>query len=385
MTTEVSNSLRKAALLLRSLDADSATVLLSQLSAEEARAVRQAMRELGEVDPLEQEELRDELRGTRGVKEPNVFGGVELDFSTEASDIESYYESLPIPTPATRIPEPFDWLEGNDLPSLAAMLDREHLSTVAVVLSHLPPDRASQVLAALPLSRRAAALERLADLGESDRASLEVIERQLADWIATQKAERQRRADRLRSIKSILEHSPRATCDSVLAELARSNQELATEVGPAHYKLPARKSSIREAVPHSYGEQAGSLWQNRRQPPVVELSTQLPVEMVVVEPVTTPPVPETPFEIITTLSAEQLTDLFRHCSVDRVVLALAGASDEVCQQVERQLPRSIGKELRRRMHSLASVRLSELTQAQREVATKAAELFRVVSAAPVTQ
>ncbi|WP_442484908.1 FliG C-terminal domain-containing protein [Aeoliella sp. SH292] len=384
MTTEVSNSLRKAAVLLRSLDADSATVLLSQLSADEARAVRQAMRELGEVDPLEQEELRDELRGGRGVREPDMFGGVELDFSIEANDIGSHFDRFPAPVPAPREPQPFDWLEGNDLPTLAAMLDREHLSTVAVVLSHLPPDRASQVLAALPISRRAAALERLADLGESDRASLEVIERQLADWIATQKAERQRRADRLRSIQAILEHSPRATCDAVLSELARSNQSLAAEVGPAPAPLPPRQTSIRDFATRTYGEQAGSLWQSRREQPPMEAPAPTPTAIVVAEKVAAPPVPETPFEIVATLNAKQLTELFRHCSVDRVVLALAGASDAICQQVERQLPKSIGRELRRRMHSLASVRLSDLAQAQRDVATKAAELFQDADAPQFT-
>jgi flagellar motor switch protein FliG len=382
MTTEVSNSLRKAAVLLRSLDADSSAVLLSQLSADEARAVRQAMRELGEVDPLEQEELRDELRGGRGVREPDILGGVELDFSSEANDIDSAFD--PYPAPAPRVPQPFDWLEGNDLPTLAAMLDREHLSTVAVVLSHLPPDRASQVLAALPVSRRAAALERLADLGESDRASLEVIERQLADWIATQKAERQRRADRLRSIQAILEHSPRATCDAVLSELARSNQDLASEVGPAPPKLAPRKSPVRHFATRTYGEQAGSLWQSRREHPSKVSTAPEPIEHVFPEIVAKPTVPAPPFEIITTLSTKQLTELFRHCSVDRVVLALAGASDEICQQVERQLPKSIGKELRRRMHSLASVRLSDLAQAQKEVAMKVEELFGEADSTQIT-
>ena len=110
-----------------------------------------------------------------------------------------------------------------------------------------------------------------------------------------------------------------------------------------------------------------------------------PIEPIVAELVETPPVPAPPFEIITILNASQLTELFRHCSVDRVVRALAGASNEICQQVERQLPKSIGKELRRRMHSLASVRLSDLAEAQREVAIKIAELFGTADAARITK
>ena len=58
MATTLSPTLRKAALLIRSLDADSSAVLLGQLFDDEAQAVRRAIRDLGEVDPLEQEELR---------------------------------------------------------------------------------------------------------------------------------------------------------------------------------------------------------------------------------------------------------------------------------------------------------------------------------------
>jgi flagellar motor switch protein FliG len=47
----MSANLRKAAVLLRGLDADTAAMLLGQLSAEEAAALREAMRGLGPVDP----------------------------------------------------------------------------------------------------------------------------------------------------------------------------------------------------------------------------------------------------------------------------------------------------------------------------------------------
>ncbi len=148
-------TLRKAALLIRSLDADSAAVLLSQLSASEAKAVRAAIRELGEVDPDEQEQLREAFRPASEMRQtaPDE-AGVELVLST---DVPPETPSEPMrpavvatPPAPPAVDQPFAWLEGGDLPSLAAMLEREHLSTVAVVLSHLPADRASEVLSALP-------------------------------------------------------------------------------------------------------------------------------------------------------------------------------------------------------------------------------------------
>ncbi len=48
--TNVDPNLRKAAVLLRSLDADTAAVMLGQLSAEEAATIRAAMRAVGQVE-----------------------------------------------------------------------------------------------------------------------------------------------------------------------------------------------------------------------------------------------------------------------------------------------------------------------------------------------
>jgi flagellar motor switch protein FliG len=376
MTNTLSPTLRKAAVLVRSLDVDSAAVLLAQLSPDEAVAVRRAIRELGEIDPLEQEELRHALRPAANIDEPGVEPcsddlGVELAFSI-AVDSEDSLAEAPRATASSRVAaqaeQPFAWLEGGDTPSLAAMLEREHLSTVAVVLSHLPADRASEVLSALPPGRRAAALERLADLGESDRASLEVIERELADWIAAQKAERQRRADRLRSIQAILRHSSPSTCESVLAEIATHDASLANEIGKVrstvHVTLPT-------PPPRPIGGQAAALKSTERTPkPTPPLPpSQQP------KPVTSDNHSAFPFERLTDLNDRQLAELFRQSSSDQVVLALAGASQRVTHHVESRLPKKVVRELRRRMHALASVRLSDFTAAQAEIASTAGRMF----------
>ncbi len=365
MATTLSPTLRKAALLIRSLDADSSAVLLGQLSDDEAQAVRCAIRDLGEVDPLEQEELRSELRAAP-FEDPVTESGVELTLST---DLDNPLSNVPPPVDQSVIDtdQPFGWLEGGDLPSLAAILEREHLSTVAVVLSHLPPQRASEVLSALPPVRRAAALERLADLGESDRASLEVIEKELADWIRAQKAERQRRADRLISIQAILRHSSPSTCDSVLSEIAMHDESLAREIGRV-------RSTTRDARPRlpsrPIGAQAATL-EHRGIASVPTKESTPPSSEVV--PTAAPP--QFAFERLVELTDIQLAELLRSCSSDCVVLALAGASKQLARRIESRLPKSVVKELRRRMHNLSSVRLSDFAKAQERVASVAANVI----------
>ncbi len=376
MTTTPTPTLRKAAVLIRSLDAESAAVLLSQLSRKEAKAVRQAIRELGDVDPDEQEELRKALRKVDPRDELTSNAGVEIAFSSDVTE-PSTIDTVPPTTEVASAPshptnQPFGWLEGGDMPSLAMMLEREHLSTVAVVLSHLPPDRASAVLSALPPNRRAAAIERLADLGESDRASLEVIERELADWITAQKAERQRRADRLRSIQAILRHSSQGTCESVLAEIAAHDASLAGEIGAVRSPIagPPSTSPTRQV-----GGQAAALKEPNAKPPRVPRHSATAATPTPAPPQKVPTPPTFDFERLTELNDRQLAELFRNCTGNCVVLALAGASERVTRHVETRLPKGIVRELRRRMLALSAVRLSDFSAAQEEVTRTASRLF----------
>lgn len=404
----VASSLRKAALLIRSLDAESAALLLAQLSPAEAKAVRGAIRELGAIDPDEQAQLAEELsrpvaqRTTdetpSGFTSPRFEHGEPRDNDVElalsgAFDAPPYDAPLPPASPSVTgspkatptTPEPFGWLENGDIPTLAGVLEREHLSTVAVVLSHLPPERAGALLAALPAERRAAALERLADLGESDRESLEVLEQELADWIAGQKRQQQLRADRVATVRSILTHATGTTRDGVLAEMARRNSSLASEFG----SLSRPGTSGEPAKPWNDNRVAGQLGSLRRSPPRVpppaprrdsEASPSSPTPSAAKPPMPTAPemrapAPRFDFWRLTQLGPRDLAELLRHCDGESLVLALAGGSDEIMAHVSNQLPAAAARELHRRVNHLAGIRLSDVAKAQDRLCLTASELM----------
>src|SRR3954454_22022132 len=74
----VDPNLRKAAVLLRSLDADTAAVMLGRLSTEEAATIGAAMRAVGQVETGEQADVVAELRG----------GLSTAPFMSDAGDVE---------------------------------------------------------------------------------------------------------------------------------------------------------------------------------------------------------------------------------------------------------------------------------------------------------
>src|SRR5256885_9256209 len=72
-------SLRKVAIVLASLDNETADALIDQMSAERASQVRRAMIELEQLDPAEQEEIVGEfLRHGQATKRAS-HAGVELE------------------------------------------------------------------------------------------------------------------------------------------------------------------------------------------------------------------------------------------------------------------------------------------------------------------
>src|SRR3954466_13767579 len=180
----VDPNLRKAAVLLRSLDADTAAVMLGQLSAKEAATIRAAMRAVGQVAADEQADVVAELRETRPAKQKAFSGGdVELTLSSSLTDeSDCYHKATASLAGAVTTSKRFEFLASSPIQALVPYLAREHAQTIAVVLSHLAPERAAAILAALPQKVQADAIERLSTLGETDADSISVLERELEAW-----------------------------------------------------------------------------------------------------------------------------------------------------------------------------------------------------------
>src|SRR5215218_320703 len=78
----MSPSLRKAAILVSSLDTRSADALLDQIGEVEAGRVRNAIMDLGDINSAEQQQIIAQFLGGQSPSESN--GGVELELSEQS-------------------------------------------------------------------------------------------------------------------------------------------------------------------------------------------------------------------------------------------------------------------------------------------------------------
>jgi flagellar motor switch protein FliG len=366
-----SQHLRKAAVFIRSLDGDTAAKLLAQLAPEEASEIHAAVRSLGELDPVEQDDVAAEFRHTAPLMNRVAAHGVELDLSSDASNAD-----VPLGRLQNGVRR-FDFLDEAPVEALAQFLAREHVQTIAVVLSYLSPPRAAAVLATLPAALQADTIERLSVLGDTDPDCLGVVERELSDWVAKRTTSRTAGPRRGDTVMSILAAADERSRDQIVVSLKTHRAALAKQLAPL---LPASRGNHTEIEQPTkrLNTQAAALgeWgivkmRPAQRPPALLNSSPLATPQT--RPVDREPrAPSLAFDELALLPATELAALLRDVDTNVLVLALAGSSDELVNRICQPMPRRTAKAFRRQLGRLGPTRLSDVESAQRLVAAAAA-------------
>jgi len=188
-------SLRKAAILITALDPSAADQLLDQMGERQAASVRNAVMELDDVAPAEQEAILAEFFG----ENPHQAEPVVLDLSSARSSIRHTEENA-----GPR----FHFLHDAPPDELARRLHLEHPQLIALLAAHLPPAQSANVLEHLPSSLRKEVLCRLQDSEDAEPEALSDLERELERTFGGRRSSEER-GQRYDHLVAILEHLER--------------------------------------------------------------------------------------------------------------------------------------------------------------------------------
>jgi flagellar motor switch protein FliG len=314
-------SIRKAAILVASLDSRTADLLLEQMGADQAHQVRRAILHLGDVDPSEQNEVIDEFCRIGPLVPSQHPPGIELDSELARKLAIPVQPTVPLVGPsryAESIDErpPFRFLHETEFGTILPYLRREQPQTIALVAAHLPPERASDLLAQLPASLQAEVIRRLADLDETDPHVLQDVERSLQAWLAEHSNQRQRHTNGLATVAAILDAAPRGARRQMMSNLTRVDRPL-----------------------------AGKLQTNRYT-----------------------------FADLMQFDDVSLMTVLRAADPELIVLALAGASVALVDRVSRRLPVEQSRALAKALAHLGPTRLADVEESQQALADLATDL-----------
>ena len=314
-------NLRKAAVLVASLDDENAEAVLRQMSPGQAHALRQAVECLGDIDPSEQNEVIQEFFRIGPLLPDKQPAGIELDgqLPNYLSNSTEHEEAVQIDRPHASRGSQFRFLQDASAQSLGPFLEREHPQTIAVVVSHLPADRAAEVLAGLSAELQIEVARRLVDLDETDPEILREVEQGLESWLCDQVRSNQRRAAGITALSNILGAASPWAKQSILANLSLHDRHLVSRI---------------KTVQHS--------------------------------PLT--------FAQFEHLDPASLTVVLHHADPELLVLALAGAGAEFSERVFELFPRAESGSLRAHLRALGPTRLSDVEEAQHALAELAGQL-----------
>ena len=325
--------IRKAAILVASLDQAAADLLLRQLGPDRADLVRQAVAYLDEIGAEERQRISDEFRRI-GPMVPNQSpSGIELDrlpmgqTSLSGKSVGQTFLSATEPStgqtgmsplPAGDAPPPFDFLRDAEDEKLAHLLGDERPPTVALVLSNLPPERAGEVLARLAPAVQIEVVRRLVDLDNTDTETLGEIEKALeARWLQQFAVDR-RLAAGPEAVARILAACDPAARGRILGNLAAHDQALAERFG---------QRSIA-------------------------------------------------FEDIAQFDDAVLLAVYRSAKPEILQTAFLGAPPSLIDRLVRRLSRDEAKRLRHKLAHPGPIRLSDVEEARRQIAALAQQIAR---------
>lgn len=334
----MSPDLRKAAILVSSLDTRSADALLDQMGEIQAARVRNAIMDLGDIDSAEQQRVIAEFLGGQS---QSAGGGVELELSAQ-SELDSAATVTACPP---SISEPFAFLRQADGETIAACLERERPQIAAVVLAHLPPAHAAEVVAHLPSALQGEVLRRVAHLDATEPAALKELEQHLQQSLSPYLRPAADAAKGLEAVEAILRASSPHTRTEMLAQLSQTDTLLAREVARTIVPVPAATKPVVPA----------------RNDRVDACPAEFPSRRLA-------------FDDLAWLDERGWRVLLRVSDPQVVQFALAGANPRLVDRALAWLPREEARRTRHRLEHPGPVSLRDLDEARQELLELAYEL-----------
>ncbi len=302
-------SIRKAAILLMSLEEENAAQIISLLPKPYVEKVSIAIAQLEMVSSAEQERIIGEFLQSRPSSIGPSSGGIDKAKSLvkkalgkDAGDTLSFLQQ-------SLEAMPFGFLQKADPQNILTFLIDEHPQTIAMVLSHLPSGVAAGVLGGLPSNKQLAVIERIAEMKQSNPEAIEDVEKALSARMSLFMTQASQKVGGVAAVAEIMNVSDRATERSIFDELSKDKGELVQEIRRLMFV----------------------------------------------------------FEDILSISDKDIQTLLKNVETNQWAMALKGASQPLQDKILGNLSQRAAEMLREEMEFLGKVRLSEVEGVQQKI------------------
>ncbi len=228
--TPSSPNVRKAAILLMSLPEEQATQIISRLEPKQLEAVSIEIARTAAFSGEEQESVIQEFARSNPVALTGRTGGLDVARAlvegalgkNATATLESVRQSIEA--------LPFGFLQKVDSQNLLTFIIDEHPQTIALILCHVPPAQAADIISGLPPERQLSVIRRVATMSQTSPDIIKEVEDGLEHRMASVMSQQFETSGGVSSVAEILNVTDRATERSLLENLAQEDPELVDEI-----------------------------------------------------------------------------------------------------------------------------------------------------------
>ena len=230
-SVEDMSSTRKAAVLLLSLDQEASTQLLQQL---DPQGVEEVTRELASLDDVSREtrdavlnEFYQVAAATNWVHQ----GGLDyakslLQQSLDPKDADRIIQQISQQVRST----PFNFLQKAETQNLLTFIQDEHPQTIALIVSHMPHHKASEILGGLPTPKQIEVVKRVANMEQTNPEVIDEVERGLEARLANMLNQSFEKIGGVNTVAEMLNLVDRTTEKSIMEGLEAEDPDLVEEI-----------------------------------------------------------------------------------------------------------------------------------------------------------
>ncbi|HAR84189.1 flagellar motor switch protein FliG [Clostridium sulfidigenes] len=309
--TEKFTGIQKAAILFISLGPDASAAIIKRLNERDIQKITYEIANMSSVKAEDRQAILDEFMELNKAKDYILEGGVEYARSVLAKALgtQKANDILERVTEFSQQFRPFSIARKADATQLMNVISGEHPQTIALILCHLQPDKAGQIMSALPSELQSEVAFRVATMSNIYPVVVKEIEEVLNSKLSSVVTSESTVIGGVQSLVNILNQVDRTTEKNITEGLEREDMELADKVKESMFV----------------------------------------------------------FEDIITINDVEIQRILREVDNKELCMALKGTSEQVIETISRNLSKRAAATLKEDMEFLGPVRLMDVEKAQQKI------------------
>src|SRR5690606_11131538 len=230
-STQELSGVRKAAILLLALDEDAAAILLKRLPPRAVEEVTRELASLGEVSKSVRDRVLEEFYHMAVAQNWASEGGLEHARSLLVKSLDPKEADRILQQIQTQVRKtPFSFLQKAESTNLLTFIQDEHPQTIALIVSHLPHHKASEILVGLPEQKQIEVVRRVANMEQTNPAVIREVEAGLESRLSNMLMHAVEKVGGVDTVAEVLNLCDRATEKSIMEGMEAEDPDLVEQI-----------------------------------------------------------------------------------------------------------------------------------------------------------